>query len=354
MSNQDSNAIVSLVQKKDDLLAYVEQKGVEIWKLAPEHLKFGGESAREKFFNRLAGQLSSDTKLAECFQTPQGKMSIVQLMNDATEYGVMIGTEAYAIPYKRTVKSGGKDVKVSEAKLFMKAEAYRKILISEPTPLFADVDWAIVYENDSVIIDEAAGEVSHKTHIGKGGRGEIIGVWVRFTPIEGEGKRTIVKYWDIERINKVRDNFSTAWKSYIESESLYNNCMAEKIAGAQKIQNSGNVYFKIPGAGYNGGDKYVNKPTPTPWHTSPEQMMIKTVLKAESKPYAIIKPALERALEIEAEKQEDAKYDDIASAAEDLIDNNADKMGAGTVIDADYTEPEQPEPEPEPENNGWL
>jgi len=301
--------ITELRQQESRLSDYLIDNADELWSIASQSLKL---NERERYLRRLAKTIASDEKLAKCFETPKGKMSIVKVMERAIELGVMPGEDAYIIPYAEgKTKENGWNPTHYRADLQPMAEAYMRICLSEPNPLFRKIDYNLVYENDPEFnIDFGNGELTHKA--ARKSRGEIEGAWVRFWPVDKD-EQPIIKYWETEAIEKVRDTHSATWQAYMRDNQAYQDCLDGRTEGAI-LQNNGN---------YKVGNRYVNKPknSSNPWATDKPQMMLKTVLKGESKRYARMKPGLETLI---------------------------DEVGRVSLSNPTFYEDDMKEPEPEP------
>lgn len=286
--------ITELQQKESGLSTFLVNNADGLWKLAADIIRM---SDKERYLTRLALAIANNEKLAPCFETLKGKMSIIQAMQKCVELGLIPDDEAYLIPYgqDRQKINGKWQYTWYSAELQPKAEGYMKIVLSEPNPMFAQIKYDLVYENDHIIIDSSQGIIDHKIKPTKDGRGEIIGAWVQFVPVD-DNKTPIAKYWDKQTIENVRDKHSPSWKQYLENERLYNDCIEGNIKGAQK-QPNGN--YKIPKTGYEKYDKYVKSPEnlDNNWATDKPQMMIKTIIKSECRKWASIKPGLKPVIE---------------------------------------------------------
>jgi recombinational DNA repair protein RecT len=315
--------ITEIKQKEEKLSDWLSDRAEKLWQIAADTLRM---SDRERYLTRLASAIASDEKLAPCFDTNKGKTSIVQVMQKAVELGVMPGEDAYIIPYGQDRKkqpNGQWQYTWYKADLQLRAEAYLKILLSEPNPLFQDVRYDLVYENDNLTIDSGVGIIQHSISPIKGGRGDMIGVWIKFEPFPNSGRQPIVKYWDIERVHRVRDKHSATWQSYLEDKQLYEDCVAGHIKNAQKFDKSGD--YKIPDFYGQGRDKWVKSPekASNPWITDEEQMIYKTIIKGESKRFAAIKPGLAK---VEIETQVIEEESGIVGKAFDAIDRGIDQF----------------------------
>jgi recombinational DNA repair protein RecT len=332
--------ITELRQQESKLSDYLIKNADELWSIASQSLKL---NERERYLRRLAKTIASDEKLAKCFDTPKGKMSIVKAMERAIELGVMPGEDAYIIPYgEGKSRESNWEYTWWRADLQPRAEAYMRICMSEPNPMFRKIDYDLVYENDPEFsMDFGTGEFTHK--VARKDRGEIEGAWVRYWPYD-QKESVILKYWDIDRIKKVRDTHSPTWKAYMRECQEYQDCVDEKIKGAI-LQNNGN---------YKVGKRYVNNPAKSSnsWITDPEQMILKTPLKGETKRYARMKPGLEVILDRneveyhshdnegvvgEPEPELESEPNGMADKAAALIESKTShfKQDAGEVVEPD-------------------
>jgi recombinational DNA repair protein RecT len=327
---EDIVQIGILRQQESKLSEYLTTGKDKLWTLAADTLRL---SDKERYLGRLAAAIANDEKLAPCFDTPKGKMSIAQAMQKCIELGVMPGEDAYIIPYKEGKYINGQWVEDYIANVEPKAEAYVKIMLSEPNPLFKEILHDIVYENDSITIDSGEGIVKHGVNPVKGGRGDILGVWIKFIPF-GD-KIPIVKYWDIDRIENIRNTKSPTWKKYIEDKQLYQDCEAQKIKNAVKQSKSGD--YKLPDYYGKGRDRWVKANPTNPWITDKEQMIYKTIIKGEGKRFALIKPGLQKFIE-----QEDKPKVEIESEKSGII-GKTEKLLDQHLENQEIKEPQEPD-----------
>lgn len=285
MSNLLNDIIANTDFTQKTINKFLTSNGENLKKLALEYNK---ETDWQRYLSRLSMAISKDNNLADCFNTPEGRLSISIVMRECIETGCLPGKDCYIIPYKKKNKDeDGNWKEYREAQFQPRAEAYTRICLSEPNPIFSAIDYKLVYEHDSIDIDLGMGTISHKINPLKP-RGNIVGCWIKLSPVRID-KNAITDFWTIERIYKTRDTYSMTWKQYIENQILFQKCANGEIAGAVKKSNGGYEYK-------NGKyDKYVPPPekNTTPWHTDEESMIVKTIIKGVLKPWTRLKPTLE-------------------------------------------------------------
>jgi recombinational DNA repair protein RecT len=305
----EMQAIVSVEQKRSTLSAAVETRKNILLRNACEYIQAMNPEKQEAFLYRTITALL-DEKLADCYQTPQGKMSVFRIIEETLATGLELGKHAYAVP--QPVKVGDKWTKV--ARYDVKREGYH-VLLCTNKPIAKELEWAVVFEKDTCSIDPKTQEVSHAMAIGKT-RGAPIGVWVTaliITELDDDGKPVTMRkteYYPEDVILNIRDNHSESWKAF----------QAGKIATS-------------------------------PWKADPVRMFEKTALKGFCRPWATNKDALAHAIYEEGGETFPTAFDEMSHEEKtEAILNEAlpdpapeakkdDPSGRGAVADENESHP---------------
>jgi recombinational DNA repair protein RecT len=161
---------------------------------AGDTFKSWDEGKQRNFVERFAYEVCTDENLSECFTTVDGKRSIVQAFRRSLETGLVVGGKhAYLVPQR---DKQGAPLKV---RFSIKAEGYIALLCGGKQPIFRDIRWGRVHEEDDFSVDEATGEVHHTHGMVRGEK--WLGIWVQITKLNGE--RAVFTY-DIGKINQWR------------------------------------------------------------------------------------------------------------------------------------------------------
>ncbi len=288
----DMQAIVSIDQKRGSLSDAIERKKEGLINNACKYIQDMKPGAQDAFLYRMVGALL-DEKLSECFQSPQGKFSIYNIIEKTMATGLELGKHAYAVPQPKKV--GDKWIKT--ARYDIKRQGYHALLCGGDRPIFKDLRWGAVYEaeKDTCTVNEATGEVSHPVVVGKT-RGEIIGVWVQgIIILDKQETKKEATYYPIDAILNIRDTHSEMW------------------------------------------DKYKSGP----WKDDLVPMAEKTAIKSFCRPYADVKDALAHAIYSEGgesfpSEQDEKPREDIADAILDDALDAAPAMGSGEQKEKDH------------------
>ncbi len=250
----EMQAIVAVEQKRSSLENAVEIKKEKLLRNACEYVKHMSPDNQESFLYRTIDKLL-DEKLAECYNTPKGKISIFRIIEETLATGLELGKHAYAVP--QPVKVDNKWTKV--ARYDIKREGYH-VLLCTNNPIAKELEWAAVYEDDKRSIDPKTNIVTHEIAMEKT-RGPLVGVWVSALIITGldDDKKPLTmrktEFYPEDVILNIRDNHSESWKAY----------------------NKGTI-------------------TTSPWLADPMRMYEKTALKGFCRPWATNKDALAHAI----------------------------------------------------------
>lgn len=297
----EMQAIVEMDRKRDAVSTAVEKQKDKLLKNACAYVRGMTPDNQEAFLQRTVTALL-DEKLADCYNTPEGKLSIFRIIEESMQTGLELNKHAYAVPQSK--KRGNDWIKV--ARYDIKRQGFHALLCGGDKPIFRDLRWGSVYEKDKCSIDGQTGEVKHVIAIAKT-RGEMIGVWVQGEIILSDNAtRKEAEFYPIDYILGVRDAHSESWKSF----------KAGKISSC-------------------------------PWQSDPVQMAEKTAIKAFSRPWADVKDALAHAIYEEPDsavptKEQERPREEVAEAILDaaLSAETKDITGKGN---------EEPTAEPQPE-----
>ena len=284
----EMQAIVAVDQKRENITNVIEMQKTKLLQNACSYVRAMPEAKKEALLYRTVTALL-DEKLAECFATPQGKLSIFRIIEDTMATGLELGKHAYAVPQK--TKVGNQYLVV--ARYDIKRQGYHALLCGTDKPIFKNLRWGTVYKNDICTVDVNSGEVSHKANISPD-RGPVIGVWVQAIIVTAKDSTTKeAQFYPVTYILNIRDKHSESYKAY--------------KAGKISI---------------------------TPWETDPVPMYEKTAIKAFCRPWADVQDALAYAI-----------YDE---GGESVPESDAEmdrEQAAETIIDAALSDPDPIEPE---------
>jgi len=202
---QKQEKILALVQKESDLIEAFIPITDKLFLFAPEDIQSWEKDKKEAFLRKTMAKIAHDEKLAECFTTPQGKMSIMEAVQKSCSTGLEIGGKhAYLVPQN---VNGNLTARYS-----IKAAGYLALLAGGSRPIFADLRWGLVYEKDECKIDQGTGEVTHQVSI-TSDRGAFIGCWVQIIKKNGQKE---CPFFPIVKINqwKAKSPSGNVWKSW--------------------------------------------------------------------------------------------------------------------------------------------
>ncbi len=196
MSNEnlpaEVQAITAMERNREKMIEAFTGQQESLMLSAGDTVRSWSQEKQLDFMNQFAFRVCSDENLAPCFQSVEGKRSIVQALRRSLETGLMIGGKhAYLVPQPK--EKGGP----VEARFSIKAEGYLAYLCGGRKPIFRDLKWGKVYENDEFRVDEAEGSVSHSHGLEE--RGKFVGVWVQI--VKKNGTKQVFTF-PLQTINK--------------------------------------------------------------------------------------------------------------------------------------------------------
>ena len=182
--------ITSIAQKESALTSGIMQIRKQIMMSACEEVLSWKPEKQDLFLQKIAVAIAKDENLKPCFESGEGKLSIVQAIHRSVATGLEIGgVHAWLVPQGRTIKrktnKGIIDVKVIEARYSIRDRGYHALLCGGKKPIFSDLRWGMVYKKDDCKVDGGSGEVSHIIGIDKD-RGDFLGCWVQCEKISGQ------------------------------------------------------------------------------------------------------------------------------------------------------------------------
>ena len=248
------NAIATMVQDEKSITKMLNYYSDRIIALSCPKLANDNEKRNRILFDTVA-KIAADDKLKPCFESVQGKISIMRIIEDTVRTGLILGKFAYAVPQPVKVKnSNGQDVWVTTARHDVKAEGYRVMLTGGKQPIFSELSWWVVYEKDvnSTTVNEATGEVAMIAPI-CADRGDLVGIIVQAR--EAVTGKVLARFITRGQIESIRDAHSKTWQKYQKKEL-----------------------------------------TSCTWETDFEAMCIKTALKKFTKPWALVSDHIREAI----------------------------------------------------------
>lgn len=276
-----TNMLETLRPNEGSLMQLIDVAKPRLMKRAADALQHATPEKQNQFLSRTVAAIVKNEKLAPCFTSHEGRVSIYLLIDDALKTGLELDKHAYAVPYPRKIGKGQNEIWITEAKFQIKRQGYHALLCGGEKPIFQDLRWGTVYEKDTVTLERSSGEVKHKVFIGE--RGKLLGVWVQVIKLNGQKES---EFYPVSYINNIRDKHSKTYQKYPDSSA---------------------------------------------WTTDPVPMAEKTAIKAFCSPYADVKDELANALYSErdegfANPEESRDNETLADA---YIDNALDGMGEG-------------------------
>lgn len=297
----EMQAIVAIDQNRGKIQRAIEQKKGTLLKNACGYVQSMTPDNQEAFLYRTITALL-DEKLADCYASPQGKLSIFRIVEETLATGLELGKHAYAVPQPKKVGN----VWIKLARYDIKREGYH-VLMCTQNPIAKELDWGVVYDDDKCSIDPETSVVTHEIAIAKT-RGPIVGVWVTaliITELDAEGKAITMRrteYYPEDQILNIRDNHSESWKAF----------------KAGKISTS-------------------------PWQDDPIRMYEKTALKGFCRPWVTNKDALAHAIYEEGGDSFPTNVDEMKR--EDVADAILDVTLSATAPVVDDASPDATEPD---------
>ena len=182
--------ITSIAQKEEALTSGIMQIRDKIMMSACEEVQSWKSEKQDLFLQKIAVAIAKDENLKPCFESGEGKLSIVQAIHRSVATGLEIGgIHAYLVPQGRKIKrktdKGIIEVKIIEARYSIRDRGYHALLCGGKKPIFSELRWGMVYKKDDCKVDGGSGEVSHIVGIEKD-RGDFLGCWVQCKKISGQ------------------------------------------------------------------------------------------------------------------------------------------------------------------------
>lgn len=304
------NPVEALQHSEKSLNGLIDFYKPQLMKRASEELRQASPEKQDQFLSRTIMSILKNEKLRECFNTIQGKASIVMLVDNCLMTGLELEKHAYGVPYKKKLTNG---TWICEANFQIKRQGYHSLLCGGLKPIFKDLRWSVVYEKekDNIKISKSNGEVDHPACI-DADKGNPIGCWVQAVNLDDS---KIADYFSIKQIYDIRDNHSKTYQDYLEKLNKWEN------------------------------KKLDYKPNAPAWKTDIIPMIEKTAIKAFCRPYADVKEALQNAYYSEKEEQEEySDRSNIVDIAETVLDNQMENVGeSAEIIRDDIQEEKEPE-----------
>lgn len=191
--------VVQMVQKEDSIRKGVESLKNKILVSAGDEFNSWEKAKQENFLERTIINISKDEKLIDCFNSPEGKLSIIEAVEKAVSTGLQIGGKhAYLVPQPQQ-KSGKWITKV---RFSIRDCGYYALLCGGKKPIFLDLRWGIVYSKENCTVDKGTGEVSHQESIAAD-KGDFIGCWVQSKKLNGQKE---AQFYPVKKISQWRDS----------------------------------------------------------------------------------------------------------------------------------------------------
>jgi recombinational DNA repair protein RecT len=197
-----------MTKKEESIRSGVQSLKSKIMTSAGEEFLSWPKEKQNQFIERGVLEIAKDEKLAPCFESTEGKLSIIKAFESMVSTCLIIGGKhAYLVPQNRKSKrkdEKGKEIWITEIRFSIKDVGYYALLCGGKRPIFKDLRWNQVYKNESsnVIIDSGTGEVKHPEFLGED-KGVLIGCWVQCIKMNGQKE---AKFYPMKKINEWRDN----------------------------------------------------------------------------------------------------------------------------------------------------
>jgi len=194
-------AITAMERNREKLTDVFKGQQQSLMLSAGDTLRGMSQERQINFMEQFALEVCNDEKLVDCFNSTPGKRSIVEALRKSLETGLKIGGKhAYLIPQK---VDGNLTARYS-----IKAEGYVALLCGGTNPIFKDVKWGRVHEEDDFRIDESEGVISHSHGMN---RGKFLGCWVKIIKKNDEVQAFA---FDSDKINQ--------WRKSAKTQSVWN------------------------------------------------------------------------------------------------------------------------------------
>lgn len=214
--------VMQVAQKEQSLIETFLEPSLKskAFMFASREVQAWPEDKKDQFLKQTMIEIAHDENLKECFNSSEGKMSILKAVQKAAGSGLEIGGKhAYLVPQRRNVAQKNQPAKwITEARFSIRDRGYHALLCGGSRPIFRDLRWGQVYEGDECSIDEGTGEIVHKKKIGKS-NGDFLGVWVQCVKMNGNKE---AKFYPENKINQWREASKTdeVWKKWPEEMAL--------------------------------------------------------------------------------------------------------------------------------------
>ena len=209
--------VVSMIQKEESIRNGITALKKKILVSAGDEFQSWPEEKQNQFFERTIIAIAKDEKLIDCFNSPEGKLSIIEAVEKAVATGLQIGGKhAYLVPQpKRTNRKDNKGVIiwVTEVRFSIRDRGYYALLCGGKKPIFLDLRWGSVYEKDDCTINKGNGEVKHNVAI-TDDKGKFLGCWVQAKKINNQLE---VEFYPNSKIEQWR-NSSKAYQKAVENK----------------------------------------------------------------------------------------------------------------------------------------
>jgi recombinational DNA repair protein RecT len=292
--NKSTNALEALRPTEPSIMALIMQYKTKMIQRASDSIRKATPAKQDQFLARTIASIVKNENLKECFNSIEGKMSIYTLIDDCLKTGLELDKHAYAIPYSKKTNNGY----VKTASFQIKRQGFHALLCGGSKPIFKDLKWGMVYENekDDVNINRATGEISHPISIDSD-RGKPIGCWVQAIKFDGTKE---AEFYPISFIYNIRNNHSKTYQDYL----------------AKKIHSCTWITDEIP-------------------------MIEKTAIKAFCRPYAEVHEELGRAYYSEGDEIIEQKQN-IVDKANDIIEDATFRLEQENNNESEIIEEKEP------------
>lgn len=209
--------VMQMTQKESSIRQGITTLKEKILVTAGEEFQSWPVEKQDQFFERTIIAIAKDEKLNPCFESPEGKLSLIEAVEKTVSTALEIGGKhAYLVPQKKSVIKNGKKEWITEARFSIRDRGYYALLCGGKRPIFQDLRWGAVrakqVELGLVEINEGTGEVKAMEYLGDDA-GEIKGCWVQAIKLNGQKE---AKYFHVSKINEWR-NSSPAYKYAIKN-----------------------------------------------------------------------------------------------------------------------------------------
>lgn len=202
--------LINMIRKEDSIRNGITALKDKILISAGEEFLSWTEEKQNIFFERTAIVIAKDENLIKCFESTEGKLSIIEAIEKAVATGLQIGGKhAYLVPQPRMIKNRW----ITEVRFSIRDRGYYALLCGGKKPIFLDLRWGSVYEKDECTINKGNGEVIHNISISDD-KGKFLGCWVQAKKINNQLE---IEFYSISKINQWRDS-SKAYKKALEKQ----------------------------------------------------------------------------------------------------------------------------------------